>query len=116
MQHERELNIRNEQFDAALENMLQGLAMFDDEQRLIICNRRYAQMYGLTPEQVGPGNDRPPDFRCRLANGHYHVRDTESFVGSWAGDFGEVSTRIQSWRTAALSACRVVVWQAAVVS
>ena len=32
--------------------MLQGLAMFDTEQRLIVCNRRYAEMYGLTPEQV----------------------------------------------------------------
>ena len=51
LEREQELNARNEQFDAALENMLQGLAMFDAEQRLIICNRRYAEMYGLTPSR-----------------------------------------------------------------
>ena len=38
---------RNEQLDAALDNMLQGLAMYDSEQRLVMCNKRYAEMYGL---------------------------------------------------------------------
>ena len=46
---------QHQRLDAALENMLQGLAMFDAEQRLIVCNKRYAEMYGLTPEQVKPG-------------------------------------------------------------
>ena len=54
-----ELNARlaeqHERLDAALENMLQGLAMFDAEQRLIVCNRRYRDMYGLTCDQVKPG-------------------------------------------------------------
>ena len=95
LEREQELNARNEQFDAALENMLQGLAMFDDEQRLIICNRRYAGMYGLTPEQVAPGTTVRQIFDFRLANGHYHVKDTEGFVDSWAGSFGDVSSRIQ---------------------
>ena len=43
--------------------MPQGLAMFDAEQRLIVCNRRYAEMYGLTPEQVKPGTTRAADLR-----------------------------------------------------
>ena len=49
------LEQQNEQLDAALNNMSQGLAMFDKEQRLIVCNERYAKMYGLTAEQVKPG-------------------------------------------------------------
>ena len=34
-------------FDTALNNMSQGLSMFDREQRLVVCNERYAQLYGL---------------------------------------------------------------------
>ena len=29
-------------------NMTQGFCMFDSEQRLLVCNDRYAEMYGLT--------------------------------------------------------------------
>ncbi len=50
-----ELKAQNERFAAALENMSQGLCFFDGEQRLIICNRRYAEMYGLLAEHVRPG-------------------------------------------------------------
>jgi diguanylate cyclase (GGDEF)-like protein len=94
-QREDELKTQNVKFDAALENMLQGVAMFDAEQRLIVCNNRYAEMYGLTPEQVKPGTTVRQIFDYRIANGHYHVKDTASFVGTWADDFGEVSSRIQ---------------------
>ena len=94
-QREEDLRAQNEKFDAALDNMLQGLAMFDTEQQLIVCNRRYAEMYGLTPEQVKPGTTVRQIFEYRLANGFYHVKDTESFVGSWTSGFGEVSSRIQ---------------------
>jgi PAS domain S-box-containing protein len=57
-QRELQLNARNEQLDAAMDNMSQGLAMYDAEQRLIVCNKRYAEMYGLNPEQVTPGTTR----------------------------------------------------------
>jgi diguanylate cyclase (GGDEF)-like protein len=86
---------QHEQLDAALENMLQGLAMFDAEQKLIVCNRRYSEMYGLSAEQVTPGTTVREILQHRLANGFYHVRDSESFVSSWTSDFGEVSSRIQ---------------------
>jgi diguanylate cyclase (GGDEF)-like protein len=94
-----ELNARlaeqHERLDAALENMLQGLAMFDAEQRLIVCNRRYRDMYGLTCDQVKPGTTVRQILQYRIDNGFYHVRDVESFLGSWTDKFGEVSTRIQ---------------------
>src|SRR4029079_5181243 len=44
-----------DRFDTALNNMSQGLCFFDGEQRLIVCNRRYLEIYGLTPEHVYPG-------------------------------------------------------------
>ena len=44
-----------DRFDSALNNMSQGLCFFDGDQRLIVCNRRYIDMYDLPPESVGPG-------------------------------------------------------------
>jgi diguanylate cyclase (GGDEF)-like protein/PAS domain S-box-containing protein len=90
------LEAQNQQLDAAINNMLQGLAMFDAEQRLIVCNKAYADMYGLTPEQVKPGTTVREIFEHRLANGFYHVTDTERFVDSWANSFGKRSIRIQA--------------------
>ena len=49
--------------------MTQGLAMFDSEQRLVVCNQRYTEMYGLTPEQVKPGTTVRQILQYRLANG-----------------------------------------------
>ena len=95
LQHEEDVKTQNAILDAALSNMLQGLAMFDAEQRLIVCNRRYAEMYALTPEQVKPGTTVREILEHRMAGGFYHVRDTEGFVNSWTSKFGEVSSRIQ---------------------
>ena len=44
-----------DRFDRALNNMSQGLCFFDDDQRLIVCNRQYLEVYDLDPELVRPG-------------------------------------------------------------
>ena len=49
------LEAQNVRFEAALENMAHGLCFFDGAQRLIVCNRRYADIYGLQQEHVRPG-------------------------------------------------------------
>jgi diguanylate cyclase (GGDEF)-like protein len=38
-----------------LNNMSQGVLMFDSETRLTFCNQRYIDLYGLSPEIVKPG-------------------------------------------------------------
>ncbi len=38
--------------------MAQGLCMFDGAQRIIVCNDKYASMYGLDPATVRPGTLR----------------------------------------------------------
>jgi len=45
-----------QQLEAALNNMGQGLVMFDRHQRLVLCNQRYADMYGYAPEALKPGS------------------------------------------------------------
>jgi diguanylate cyclase (GGDEF)-like protein/PAS domain S-box-containing protein len=52
---EAEINTQYERFNAAIDNMPQGLCMFDGEQKLIVSNRRYAEIYGLDPEDAIPG-------------------------------------------------------------
>ena len=54
----------------ALNNMSQGLCMFDARQRLIVCNDRYAQLYGLSKELIKPGTTLREILECRIAAGH----------------------------------------------
>lgn len=64
------LALTNLRFDAAMENMAHGLCMFDRDQRLIVCNRRYGVMYGLTPEQTQPGTNLRDILEARVRTGH----------------------------------------------
>ena len=45
----------NQRFDAALTSMSQGLCMFDAEERLVICNERFREIYDYPAELVRPG-------------------------------------------------------------
>ena len=56
---EVELKQLNRRVDIALNNMTHGLCMFDAEQKLIVCNRTYVDMYDLPPQLSRPGT------RCR---------------------------------------------------
>ena len=42
-------------FETVLENISQGICFFDRDERLILSNRRYAEIYRLAPEQLRPG-------------------------------------------------------------
>jgi diguanylate cyclase (GGDEF)-like protein/PAS domain S-box-containing protein len=55
--------------DSALQNMPHGLSMFDANQQLIVANNRYAEMYGLTPEQIKPGMRLREILDARVAVG-----------------------------------------------
>jgi diguanylate cyclase (GGDEF)-like protein len=54
---------------AALEGMPQGLSMFDDDQRLIVCNEKYAAMYGLEAGLTEPGTPVRAILERRSENG-----------------------------------------------
>src|SRR5450631_3518390 len=41
--------------DTVINNMSQGVLMFDAEARLVFCNSRYIEMYGLSPAVATPG-------------------------------------------------------------
>ena len=60
-------------FDAMLNNMSQGVVMFDSNARLIFRNQRYLEIYGLSAEVAKPG--------CALGDLLRHCIATGSFAG-----------------------------------
>jgi diguanylate cyclase (GGDEF)-like protein len=90
-----ELRAQNLRFDTALNHMSQGLAMFDAEHRLVVCNRLYAELYGLTVEQVKPGTTIRQLLEYRHARGVFGDVDFETFVRDWLAGFSKGASRIQ---------------------
>jgi diguanylate cyclase (GGDEF)-like protein len=60
--------------DTVVNNMSQGVLMFDSQARLVFCNQRYIEMYGLSSEVVTPG--------CALRDLLHHRAAVGAFVGS----------------------------------
>ena len=54
-EREHDLQAQNVRFDIAINNMTLGLLLWDSSERLIVCNKRYISMYGLSPDVVKPG-------------------------------------------------------------
>ena len=68
-----QLTLEKQRLDRAVNNMTQGLLLFDAERRLVVCNQRYIDMYGLSAEIVKPG--------CSFHDIIAHRKVTGSFTG-----------------------------------
>jgi methyl-accepting chemotaxis protein len=64
---------KNRRFSTALDNMSQGLCMFDAQSRIVVVNMRYIKMYALSPRVVRPG--------CTLKELIPHRKETGLFTG-----------------------------------
>lgn len=73
---------RSLRVSAALDNMTQGLCMFDAAARLILCNGRYLEMYGLTRKQAYPGVSLHELLELRKAGGSFHQEIDEYVAGA----------------------------------
>lgn len=69
---EAEVSKQVERLEAALTNMSQGLCMFDRDQRVIVCNNRYAETYGIAPERIRPGIPMREILEERVKSGSYY--------------------------------------------
>ena len=70
---QQRLTLEKQRLDTAVNNMTQGLLLFDSSQRLVICNQRYIEMYGLSADVVKPG--------CSFRDVIAHRKETGSFDG-----------------------------------
>ena len=67
----RDLRKQHSYLDAALNNMAQGLSMFDSSARLVVWNERYVEMYKLPRELVRPGATLQELIAFRVEVGTY---------------------------------------------
>src|SRR5260221_8831171 len=49
------LNAQAMRYETAIDRIAEGVCFFDSEQRLMLCNRRFAELYNLQPEDVSVG-------------------------------------------------------------
>ena len=57
--------------DAALNNMIQGLCMFDAQNRLLVWNERYRAMYNIDPKRIWRGCTIRDLLDARIAAGTF---------------------------------------------
>ena len=79
---QQRLALQKQHLDTALNNMTQGLVLYDASAHVILCNRRYIDMYGLSTDIVKPG--------CHFRDLIQHRQDT----GSYDGDVDEFCSAI----------------------
>ena len=60
--------------------MSQGLCFFEGAQRLIVCNARYAEMYGLSADQTRPGTTLREIVDRRFAVGSCPKMTAEEYL------------------------------------
>ncbi len=73
----QQLHAKNIQFDSALSNMMLGLCMFDKDQKLIVVNRQYLEMYGFSADVVKPGITLRGLMEYSVSLGNYTKEEAE---------------------------------------
>jgi diguanylate cyclase (GGDEF)-like protein/PAS domain S-box-containing protein len=96
--YERELREQKLQLDVALDNISQGLCVFDGDARLVLCNRRYIEMYGLSRDIVRPGCTFRDIVNHRKDAG-FVPGDPERYYSSILDTIGQGKTSIRSVAT-----------------
>ncbi len=79
------LRERNRLLDAALNNMVQGVNMFDAQGRLVLFNARYLQMYRLSPDVVKSGCTIRDLVENRIKSGTFFATDPERYIAELSG-------------------------------
>lgn len=69
---DRRLDEKSRLLATALNNMTQGVVMFDSVGRLVVCNERYVEMYGLPGQIVKPGCTLQDIIGIRKSTGNFH--------------------------------------------
>ena len=82
-------------FRAALNNMTQGLCMFDSAARLVLCNQVYIEMYRLRSEHARPGTPLRDLLMHRLAANNFDG-DPDRYVADTLREAAEGRTETKS--------------------
>ena len=72
--------LEKQRLDVAVNNMAQGLILYDASERVVICNQQFTKMMGMSPQIVKPG--------CTFREVIAHRRET-----------GSLATGVEEYRT-----------------
>jgi diguanylate cyclase (GGDEF)-like protein len=78
---QQRLTLQKERLDKAVNNMTQGLLLFDASEHLVICNQRYIEMYGLSADAIKPGCTFREVIEHRMAMGTM-LGDVDEYITS----------------------------------
>jgi methyl-accepting chemotaxis protein/PAS domain-containing protein len=78
----RQLRRQNERIRSAVDSMTQGISMYDDQERVVFCNGRYYEMYGMTRDEALPGTTLMQVLERRVAKGTF-LRDPAQYRDSF---------------------------------
>jgi len=73
------LSEQNKRLDGALNSMIQGLCMFDADDRLLLWNQRYLAMYHINPKNIWRGATIRDVLEARRAAGTFPL-DVEAYI------------------------------------
>ena len=76
----RELERQNLRLDAAVNNISQGLCMYDPKGRLVICNEPYQRIYGLPPHLLKPGTQLDDILSYLFEQGMHAGANREEYI------------------------------------
>ncbi|MGA3303258.1 MAG: EAL domain-containing protein [Methylovirgula sp.] len=79
---------------AVLDNLDQGVAMFDEKRRLLISNERYGALYDLQPEQLQPGTSLASIIAARIVNGFFAGGNPQHYFEERTSPAVEASTKL----------------------
>ena len=91
---DRRLRDKDLRLATAMNNLSQGVVMFDAAERLVACNDRYVELYGLSAEILKPGCTLSDVIRHRIATGSL-TRDAEEYRATLVNAMKE--GRTASW-------------------
>ena len=77
-QKAKQLRQQSLQLDVAMNNMSQGIVMFDSSERIVLWNRRYIEISGLDPEFMRPGRTLRELLQARQGRGSF-ARNIEEY-------------------------------------
>ena len=78
---DRRLATERHQLSIAVNNIPQGLVLYDSSARVTVCNQRYVEMFSLSPDVAKPGCTMQDLIRHRKATGSF-AGDVEEFCSS----------------------------------
>ncbi|WP_236960581.1 EAL domain-containing protein [Methylobacterium durans] len=93
-EQEARLTQTNLRLDAALDNMSQGLCLYDAEHRLMVVNRRYYEIYDLAPGSLAVGMSATEVIGVCLAAGNHPGRSLADLLAEGADSVGKPHHRL----------------------